>query len=73
MKRTTVIISAVVIIAIIGLALGLGLYYGLRSTSPRAAVAGGTDECIDLGMNILLKGGSAVDSAVGVVLCEWVK
>ncbi|XP_037049936.1 scoloptoxin SSD14-like [Bradysia coprophila] len=72
MKRATFIAVVAIIAAIVIAGLGVGLYFGLRPTSPRAAVAGGTDECIDLGMNILLKGGSAVDSAVGVALCEGV-
>lgn len=71
MKRTTIV--AISIVAVLVLAgLGVGLYFALRSTSPQAAVAGGTDECMDLGMNILLKGGSAVDSAIAVALCEGV-
>lgn len=74
MKRSTIAgVSIAVIIVLVGL--GVGLYYGLRTTSPTsptAAIAGGTNECIDLGTNILLKGGSAVDCAIGVVLCEGV-
>lgn len=73
MKRTTFLgVAFIVIIVMAGL--GVGLYFALRKNSqqPSAAVAGGTDECIDLGMNILIKGGSAVDSAIAVVLCEGV-
>lgn len=76
MKRTTIIVLVTIIAVIVLAGLGVGLYFGLRTTTTTvvrgAAVAGGTDECIDLGMNILLKGGSAVDSAVGVALCEGV-
>lgn len=71
MKRTTIFgVSIIVIIVLAGL--GVGLYFALRTNSPQAAVAGGTNECMDLGMNILLKGGSAVDSAIAIVLCEGV-
>lgn len=72
MKRSTIFgVSVIVIIVLAGL--GVGLHFGLRSSSsPRAAVAGGTNECMDLGMNILIKGGSAVDSAIAIVLCEGV-
>lgn len=72
MKRNT-IIGVVVVIFIVLAGLGVGLYFILRTDNkPTAAIAGGTEECMDLGMNILLKGGSAVDSAVAVVLCEGV-
>lgn len=73
MKRTTIVgVSIVIIILLVGL--GVGLYFAVRTlpSQVNAAVAGGTDECIDLGMNILLKGGSAVDSAIAIVLCEGV-
>lgn len=73
MKRTTIFgVSIVIIVLLVGL--GVGLYFALRtvSISPKAAVAGGSVECMDLGMNILIQGGSAVDSAVAVVLCESV-
>ncbi len=72
MRRTTIIAVVAIIVIIVLAGLGVGLYFALRTTSPRAAVAGGTNECMDLGMNILLQGGSAVDSAVAVVLCEGI-
>lgn len=71
MKRATIVgVSIAVIIVLAGL--GVGLYFALRTTSPQAAVAGGTNECMDLGKDILLRGGSAVDSAIAIVLCEGV-
>lgn len=71
MKRITIVGVSVIVIVVLA-ALGVGLYFALRTSSPQAAVAGGTNECMDLGMNVLLKGGSAVDSAIAIVLCEGV-
>lgn len=69
MKRATTIGISIIIIILL-----VAFYFALRKTpSPKnAAVAGGTHECMDLGKNILLKGGSAVDSAIAVMLCEGV-
>lgn len=71
MKRTKIIGVAIIFIIVLA-GLGVGLYFALRKTTPRSAIAGGTNECMDLGMNILKNGGSAVDCAVAVVLCEGV-
>lgn len=71
MKQTTIAAVSITVVLVLA-GLGTGLYFALRSTSPQAAVAGGTDECMDLGKDILLKGGSAVDSAIAVALCESV-
>lgn len=71
MKRNTIVGVSIAVVIVLTV-LAVGLYFALRPTAPKAAVAGGTNECMDLGMNVLLKGGSAVDSAIAVVLCEGV-
>jgi gamma-glutamyltranspeptidase/glutathione hydrolase/leukotriene-C4 hydrolase len=55
----------------------VGLYFLLRSSdneslnnSSKGAVATGTEECSKIAVEILQKGGSAVDSAVAACLCQ---
>lgn len=59
------------------MALVLGLYFGLRSDDsdekeylPGAAVVSNGDECAAIGAGILRKGGSAVDAAITLMICE---
>ncbi|XP_001648753.2 gamma-glutamyltranspeptidase 1 [Aedes aegypti] len=63
--------------AILVVALVLGLYFGLRSDDsdekeylPGAAVVSNGDECAAIGAGILRKGGSAVDAAITLMICE---
>lgn len=73
MKRS-VIISILVFVVIGLVGLGVGLYFGLRSTGADesfiGAVATSTNECTDASVNILRSGGSAVDSAITAALCQ---
>lgn len=72
MKRSTLVgISIFVIILLCGL--GVGLYFLLRSNddnTSKGAVATGTVECSNIAVEIMQKGGSAVDSAVAACLCQ---
>lgn len=71
MKRIVIVgVSILVVLLLSGL--GVGLYFILRSTDsePRAAVATSTEECTDVAVEILKKGGTAVDSVVTAALCQ---
>ncbi|TMW45994.1 hypothetical protein DOY81_008925, partial [Sarcophaga bullata] len=69
------IIIWVLIAAAIIVALTLGLVLGLRGSSePRivGAVVSNGKGCAEIGSQMLLDGGSAVDSAIATLLCEGV-
>lgn len=69
MKKSAIVgISICVVLLISGLA--VGLYFLLRSS--QGAVATSTDECSEAAIEILKKGGSAVDSAVTATFCQGV-
>lgn len=72
MKRNTLIgISIFAVLLLSGL--GVGLYFILRSddtSATRGAVATSTEECTDVAVGILNKGGSAVDAAITSALCQ---
>lgn len=85
MNRKTAISTVVFITFIIGLGVFLWVVYryGLEqdnnetstTANPRlstAAVATGSDECSELAVDILQKGGSAVDAAICATLCQGV-
>ncbi|XP_062542093.1 glutathione hydrolase 1 proenzyme-like [Armigeres subalbatus] len=78
-KKKLLLLSSIVAILVVGLV--LGLYFGLQSDdsgeigSPSgylsgAAVVSNGDECAAIGADILKKGGSAVDAAITLMLCE---
>jgi gamma-glutamyltranspeptidase / glutathione hydrolase / leukotriene-C4 hydrolase len=70
MKRINVVgISFLVVLLLSGL--GVGLFFLLRSDDvPKGAVASTTVECTDAAVEILNKGGSAVDAAISASLCQ---
>lgn len=70
--RRAVIIGASILIVVLLCGLGVGLYFVFRSNNsePQGAVATSTVECTDSAVEILKRGGSAVDSIVTAALCQ---
>ncbi|EDO37680.1 predicted protein [Nematostella vectensis] len=84
LKRLHVVIIFVVAVIIVAIALGVGLGLGLKKKDSKSAdpkpilgegpfksgvVSSDADECSELGAKMLIKGGSAVDSAVATLFC----
>lgn len=70
MQRNVLAGSTILIVILIS-ALGIGLFFLLRSSNePMGAVATLSPECTDAATEILKSGGSAVDSAITTALCE---
>ena len=74
-KRGKIAIGVIVaVVFIIGLVVGLVWYFVLRDKSfggpyKREAVATDTQQCSDIGENILKANGSAVDAAIAAMFC----
>uniref|UniRef100_A0A3B3UWY1 Glutathione hydrolase n=1 Tax=Poecilia latipinna TaxID=48699 RepID=A0A3B3UWY1_9TELE len=68
-----VIIVALAVLLLACLAIFLGVFFGLKSNrangSWKAAVAADAGPCSEVGRDILLKGGSAVDASIASLLC----
>jgi gamma-glutamyltranspeptidase / glutathione hydrolase / leukotriene-C4 hydrolase len=81
MKRNTIIIISVLAVFLLS-GLGVGLYFifksendsngGGQSVLGSSATAIATKECAEASVDILQKGGSAVDAAVTAALCQGV-
>jgi gamma-glutamyltranspeptidase / glutathione hydrolase / leukotriene-C4 hydrolase len=69
--RKNLIVGLSVLLVVILCGLGIGLYFFLKP-SPQGAVATGTDECTEVAVEILKRGGSVVDSAVTATLCQGI-
>lgn len=78
-RRWLVLGTAALLVSLcVGLAVGFGLAYGLRSEGgssslgssyKHAAVATDAPKCSEVGVEILKRGGSAVDAAITSLLC----
>ena len=74
-KCGKIIIGVIVVLCIIGLVVGLVYYFVLRRDKSfggpykREAVATDTQQCSDIGENILKANGSAVDAAIAAMFC----
>ena len=74
-KCGKIIIGVIVVLCIIGLVVGLVYYFVLRRDKSfggpykREAVATDTQQCSEIGENILKANGSAVDAAIAAMFC----
>jgi gamma-glutamyltranspeptidase/glutathione hydrolase/leukotriene-C4 hydrolase len=59
-------------IAIVAVILGATLYFVLRNTDHSGAVITSTEECTQVAVDVLKRGGSAVDSAISACLCTGI-
>ncbi|KAL5013653.1 hypothetical protein ScPMuIL_007923 [Solemya velum] len=67
-----IIISAILFAVIITIALVLSIYFGSPQVGANAAVSSDVSQCSVVGLNILQKGGNAVDSAIATMFCVGV-
>lgn len=67
-----IVIGAFVFSVIITIALILSIYLGPPQIGANAAVSCGIKECSDIGLQMLEKGGNAVDAAVAAMFCMGV-
>ncbi|XP_069703109.1 scoloptoxin SSD14-like [Periplaneta americana] len=68
-NRKRIIASICIAVLLCSVALGLGLYFGLRK---QGAVVTNGEECAAIGRNILERKGSAVEAAIAAMFCEGV-
>lgn len=67
-----IIIGVFIFSVVITVALILSIYLGPPQIGANAAVATGIKECSDIGLQMLEKGGNAVDAAVAAMFCMGV-
>ncbi|XP_053375774.1 glutathione hydrolase 1 proenzyme-like [Mercenaria mercenaria] len=67
-----IVISAFVFSVVITVALILSIYLGPPQIGANSAVATGIEECSNVGLQMLEKGGNAVDAAVASMFCMGV-
>ena len=64
-------IASLVFAAAVAIALAIDIHYGVHP-SGHGAVASDVKECSDIGIHLLKIGGSAVDAAIGTLICVGV-
>lgn len=71
MSRKCIFI-VVLIVAVVAVILGVSLYFVLQNSDHSGAVITSSEECTRVAVDVLKRGGSAVDSAISACLCTGI-
>lgn len=68
----TIVINFLAFTVIVTVALIISVFYGKFDANPHGSVVTDSNECSNIGINILKRGGNALDAAIASTVCSGV-